>query len=200
MSSLYEIKGEFITLMYMLEELEAAEREFENAEKNKSLSDAEVAAIRKELEEQRQLVTDTLEGIKGELEIKAEGYIAVHNEFKAQAQIFKQEKQKWEAKQKTAENAMKRLDAALFDALVATGHDDKDGLDTGYHTLKIVNNGGLQPLKIDIPAEELPPIFRKVTITADTEKIRGMLSKGEDVAKEYPWAHLEPRGRRLSIK
>lgn len=58
----------------------------------------------------------------------------------------------------------------------------------------------MQPLKIDIPVEQLPKKFQKITIAADNDKIREMLSQGEKVAKRYPWAHLEPRGRRLSIK
>lgn len=172
MSSLYELTGEYLDLMEMLEDPDI---------------DPEV-------------VNDTLEAIKGEIEIKAEGYIAIIKEFEAREKVFDQEMKEWRHKKEVASNAKERLKQALFEALVATGHDDKAGLDTGKHVLKIVGNGGLQPLKIDIPAEELPPIFQKVTITADTEKIRGMLAKGEEITKEYPWAHLEPRGRRLSIK
>jgi hypothetical protein len=172
MSTLYELTGEYLALSDMLMDDEVDE----------------------------QTVLDTLEAIKGELEIKAEGYIAVMKELEAREKTFDQEMRDWKHKKEVESNAKDRLKTALFNAMVATGHDDKTGLDTGKHVLKIIGNGGLQPLIIDIPAEELPPIFQKVTITADTEKIRGMLAKGEEVTKEYPWAHLEPRGRRLSIK
>lgn len=186
MSTLYEIKGEFLTLMDMLEELEELE-----LDKN---VDPQLLA------DQRQLVSDTLEGVKGELEAKAEGYIAVRNEFKAQAQIFKQEKEKWANKEAVAKKSLARLEQTLLGAMIELKLDDKDGLDTGFHTIKVVNNGGVQPLKIDIPVEQLPKKFQKITIAADNDKIREMLSQGEKVAKRYPWAHLEPRGRRLSIK
>lgn len=172
MASLYEITGEFLQLMEMLDDPDV----------------------------DPQIVEDTLEGLKGDLEAKAEGYINVIKEYEAAATTYKMEAQAFKAKQEHAENAAKRLKNALFAAMIATGHDDKAGLDTGLHKLKVVSNGGLAPLKIDIPPEELPEIFQKVEIKPDMEKIRGMLAKGKEVAKEYPWVHEEPRGRHLSIK
>lgn len=172
MSSLYELTEEYQTLIDMLEDPDVDE----------------------------QTLADTLEGIKGELEAKAEGYIAVRNEIKAKSQVFKQEEQTWKAKREREENALKRLDKALFDSMVACGFDDKNGLDTGKHKLKIVNNGGVLPVIIDIKPEELPPVFQKVKIEPDNEAIRGMLEKDEEVRKQYPWAHLGERGRHLSIR
>ena len=169
MSSLYELTGAYLELEDML--------------------------LDEEIDEQT--VLDTLEGVKGEIEIKAEGYVKVLRSIESQAEAYAKEAEAFAKKAKTAKNRAESLKKALFNAMTEM---DLPEIKTDLFKLKIVGNGGLQPLKIDIPAEELPPIFQKVTITADTEKIRGMLAKGEEVTKEYPWAHLEPRGRRLSIK
>ena len=187
MGTLFEITGDMITLMDMLETLGAIEEDTNN-----EIEPSELA-------EQRQLVTDTLEGVKGELDAKAEGYIAIINEFKAQAQIYKQERDKWDYKYKVAENALKRLNGAIFDAMVALKYDDKDGLDTGYHKLKIVNNGGAQPLEVTDVIDDIPEEYIRIKKEADKKAIGEYLkSLPEDV--EVPWAHLLPRGRHLSIK
>ena len=185
MGTLYEITGDMLTLQDMLEELALMEQD-DNVEPS-------------ELAEQTRLVTDTLEGVKGELDAKAEGYIAICNEFKAQAQIFKQERDKWNLKMKVAENAQKRLEQALFNAMIALGMDDKYGLDTGYHTLKIVGNGGAQPLEVTDVIDDIPEDFIRIKREADKKAIGEYLkSLPEDV--EVSWAKLLPRGRHLSIK
>lgn len=185
MGTLFDITGEHLALMDMLEELA-------QMEEDGTIEPAELA-------EQRQLVTDTLEGVTGELEVKAEGYVAIINEFKAQSQVFKQERDKWNLKMKVAENAQKRLEQALFNAMVALGMDDKHGLDTGYHTLKIVGNGGMQPLEVTDVIDDIPEDFIRIKKEADKKAIGEYLkSLPEDV--EVPWARLLPRGRHLSIK
>lgn len=185
MSTLYEIKEDMITLMDMLETL--AVLEFDD--------DADPD----ELKEQTQIVKDTLDGVKGELEAKAEGYIAIRNEFKAQAQIFKQERDAWDKKYKAAESAQKRLEQALFNAMVELHFDDKDGLDTGYHTLKVINNGGAAPIEIDEDIENIPDDFIRIKKEADKKAIGEYLKTlPEDVS--VSWARILPRGRHLSIK
>ena len=83
--------------------------------------------------------------------------------------------------------------------MVALGMDDKRGLDTGYHTLKIVGNGGMQPLEVTDVIDDIPEEFIRIKKEADKKAIGEYLkSLPEDV--EVPWAHLLPRGRHLSIK
>ena len=185
MSTLFEITDEARALLDMLEDLEAMEQD--------GSIDAE------ELEEQRQLVTDTLEGVKGELEIKAEAYVAVCNQLEAQASIFKAEVEKWQKKQRASENALKRLKQAIFDAMVELGLDDKKGLDTGKYKLKIVGNGGMQPIEVTEIIDDIPEEYIRIKKEADKKAIGEYLKNlPEDV--EVPWAHLLPRGRHLSIK
>ena len=64
---------------------------------------------------------------------------------------------------------------------------------TNLFSFSIARNGGKQALTID---SEVPAEYTKTVIENDTDKIRQALEKG----KKLPFAHLEPRGERLSIK
>ena len=120
MSTLYELTGEMITLMDWM-------------------NDPETDA---------QMIADTLEGLQYELELKAEGYCKVIRQFEADAETYKKEAERFSQKQAICENNAKRMKEALMKAMVATGHDDKNGLNAGLFKLKIAGNGGKQPLKI----------------------------------------------------
>ena len=183
--TLYEIKDDMLTLMEMLEKL----AEMEESE----------LVFAPELTEQRQLVKDTLEGVKGELEAKAEAYVAVCNQLEAQASIFKAEVEKWRKKQNVSENALKRLKQAIFDAMVELRLDDKKGLDTGKYKLKIVGNGGMQPIEMTEIIDDIPEEFIRIKKEADKKAIFDYLkSLPEDIT--VPWARLLPRGKHLTIK
>lgn len=185
MSTLYELTGEFLQLFEMMEELTEMEHD--------GTVDPE------QINEQRQLLTDTLEGVKGELEIKANGYVAVLKELDSRASIARCEAEEWLKKARALEKNEERLKSALMDALIATGHDDKAGFDTGIYKLKIVNNGGAQPLEVDEDIESIPNKFVRIKKEADKKAI-GEYLKSLPEGVEVPWARLLPRGRHLSIK
>ena len=161
MSSLYELTGEFQALY-------------------------ELATNEEEL----QIFLDTLEGLKGELEVKAAGYVHVINQLMMEANECDRVVEAFEAKKQTRVNNVKRMKEALINAMDAAGIDT---LKAGEYTLKIAKNGGLQPLKID---GEVPDNFKKIIYEDDKDMIRKALNDGE--ALEF--AHLEPRGRHLNIK
>lgn len=143
-----------------------------------------------------QAVQDTLDSIKAELEVKAEGYICVLRQMEANQKAYKAEADFFSAKAKTLDNNIKRLKDTLCKALIDTGHDDKAGLTAGKFTLKVAGNGGKQPVTI---TGEVPDSFYKVVLEIDNDKIRDYL---ENLPKdeECEWAHLEPRGKHLTIK
>ena len=164
MNTLYDIVGEFLEVYSLLSDPEADE----------------------------QTILDTLEGISGELEVKAEGYIKVMRQLDAEAKALDAEAEFFKQKADVRKNNVKRMKDALRDALIATGHDDKNGLKAGDFTLKVQNNGGVQPLKI---TGDVPESMTKVIIEPDNDKIREYL---KDHA--CAWAHLEERGKHLAIK
>ena len=164
MATLYDIIGEYQELYAMLSDPEADE----------------------------QIIADTLEAVTGELEVKAEGYVKVIRQLDAEAKAYDAEADFFKQKATIRKNNIKRMKEALTAAMIATGHDDKAGLTAGDFTLKVQNNGGVQPLKI---TGEVPESYTKVIIEPDGDKIRELLKE-----KTVEWARLEERGRHLVIK
>lgn len=161
MSSLYDLKGEFLALYEL------------------AIND-----------EDPQAFLDTLEGLKGELAVKAGGYVHVIKQLTMEADECDKLIDAFTAKKSARMNNVKRMKEALIDAMDAAGIDS---LKAGEFNLKISKNGGLQPMKI---TGEVPDSFTKVIVEPDTKKIRDALANGE--ALEF--AHLEERGRHLNIK
>ena len=137
-----------------------------------------------------QAFLDTLEALKGELEVKAGGYTHVIKQLEMEAKECDNVIANFRAKKEVRENHIKRMKEALMEAMDAAG---VDSIPAGEYTLKIAKNGGLQPLKID---GEVPDNYKKVVYEDDKDLIRKALNDGE----ELEFAHLEPRGRHLNIK
>lgn len=168
MSSLYQLSEEMVQLMDWMNDPEA----------------------------DQQAIADTLEGLQYELEDKAEAYCMVIRQFEADAEAYSKEAERFNQKKTICENNAKRMKDALMQAMVKTGHDDKNGLAAGLFKLKVSGNGGKKPLKItgDVPSE-----FKRVIYEDDHKAIREMLEHLPE-GQECEWAHLEERGRHLSIK
>lgn len=141
-------------------------------------------------DEDEQVFLDTLEGLQGELEIKASGYVHVMKQLEMEEDECDKVIEAFKAKKAVRSNARKRMKEALINAMDVAGLNE---LPAGEYTLKIAKNGGLQPLKID---GDIPDNFMKVQLVPDNDKIRKTLNDGE----ELPFAHLEERGRHLDIK
>lgn len=163
MSTLYEITGEYLQLLEMLEDAD-------------------------ELEEQ--VIKDTLGGIEGELEIKADGYARIIKELTAEAKKYEDEKKRLEARQSAFENRAKILKDHLFETMKITG---KEKFKTDLFSFGIQKNGGLQPLEI-VPDATIPDEYVKKE--PDNEKIRAALKEG----KVLPFAELKERGEHLRIR
>lgn len=139
-----------------------------------------------------QVVSDTLEGLLGAIEVKSEGYIAVLNRLDMELTACKKHEQEWKARKQIRENAIKRLKKALTDTMVAI---DKTEIAAGDVKIKLVNNGGLLPLIVDEDAE-IPDRFKKIIYETDNSLIRKALDNGEDL----PFARYGERGKGIRIK
>ena len=111
MGTLYELSDEYIYLLGLLEDPEV----------------------------DNEIINDTLEGITGEIEVKAEGYVRVIRQMEADALARKEEAKRLTEAARTYENGVKRLKDYLFSTMKAL---DMPEINTGIHKLKIVNNGG----------------------------------------------------------
>jgi len=94
MSTLYELKSEWMTLLDMLEEG----------------ADPEV-------------IEATLEGIDAEIEIKADNYARIIRQLEADVAALKSEIERMTERKKSLENNISRLKANLQDAMIVTGKE-----------------------------------------------------------------------------
>ena len=141
-------------------------------------------------EDDEQAFLDTLEALRGELEVKAGGYVHVIKQLEMEVEGCENVLAEFQKKKIRRNNAIKRMKDALIGAMDDAG---VESISAGEYTLKIAKNGGLQPLKID---GEVPDCFKKVIYEDDKELIRKALNDGEPL----DFAHLEERGRHLNIK
>lgn len=163
MSTLYEITADF-------------ERLYELATEDENID--------------QELFDGTLEGLIGELEVKAGGYCNVIKQLEMEADRAKNMSLVWSQRQKQRETAIKRMKEALRDAMIRTNIDK---IDAGEFTVKLQNNGGKAPLIID---GDVPDNYQKIIYEADKEKIRKDLEEG----KELKFAYLEERGKHVVIR
>ena len=136
-----------------------------------------------------QIFQDTLEGLMGELEVKSSGYVNVIKQLDMEAKQAKEVAQAFSDKAKVRENHIKRMKETLKMAMEKIG---VKSVDAGAFTVKLQNNGGLQPLKI---TGEVPDNMTKVIVEPDTDRIREFLKDNK-----CEWAHLEERGQHIVIK
>ena len=141
-------------------------------------------------EQDDQVFQDTLESIMGELEVKSAGYVAVLDRLEAEMKRADEISKAYAAVKKSREKSIKRMKDTL---LFAMNMMEKTEIPAGELTIKVVPNGGVEPLVID---GDVPDNMTKITIEPDKEKIRAYLEAGN----ECEYAHLEPRGKHISIK
>ena len=138
----------------------------------------------------QELFNDTLDGLIGELEVKAGGYCNVIKQLEMEADRSKNMAMVWQEKQRVRENAIKRMKEALRDAMIRTGQKE---IDAGDYVIKLQKNGGRVPMCID---GEVPQNMTKMVIEPDKDKIRRWLEEGNTC----DWAYLEERGQHIVIK
>ena len=128
--------------------------------------------------------------LTADLENKSSGYVAVIQQLQMEQDKADELAKEFTAKRDARKNAIKRMKERLIMAMDALGTKE---LPAGNFTIKIQGNGGQQPLKI---TGDVPENFNKVIVEPDNDKIREALKEG----KELDFAHLEPRGRHITIK
>lgn len=139
--------------------------------------------------EEDEAFADTLESLNFDLANKAEGYVAVIHQLEMEAGKAKELAEALTAKARARENAVKKMKEAILTAMEVSGNKQ---IDANGYTIRIQKNGGLQPLVID---GAVPDNMTKIIIEPDKKKIREYLKDNE-----CDWAHLEERGKHITIK
>lgn len=162
--TLYELTGQLVELMEMAE-------------------DEEISA---------EAIKDTLEGLEGELEDKADGYARVIKSLESEAKALKEEEKRIANRRSVLENNAGRMKKALEEAMISTG---KKNFKTLLFSFGIQKNGGKQSIVMD--TEDFTKIPKKYRLTtANMEAIREALEDG----RKLGFAHLAPRGEGLRIR
>lgn len=129
----------------------------------------------------KQLIADTLEGLDGEIEIKADGYAKVIRELEGKTDLLKNEIERLSKRKSAIENNIKSMKEALQNAMFITG---KTKFKTDLFNFNIQKNP--PRLVIDkpeeVPEEYLIPQEPKI----DTKAIKEILKQ-----QELPFARLE---------
>ena len=142
----------------------------------------------------QQMILDTLESLGGELEDKADNYAKIIKTLESEVTALKEEEARLATRRRNRENNISLLKENLEKVMKATG---KTKFKTLLFNFNIAQNGGLAPLKIDIPIEQIPEEFFKERTEKDlnSKHIRECLDKGT-----IDFAHYEERGESLRIK
>ena len=136
-----------------------------------------------------EVFADTLEAIKGALQVKANGYVNVIKQLEMEQKTAEELSKAFADKAKVRKNNIKRMKDMLQIALETA---DATEMEAGDFTIKLQKNGGVQPLVI---TGEVPDNMTRVIVEPDNDKIREFLKDNE-----CNWAHLEERGKHIVIK
>lgn len=142
-----------------------------------------------EEEQSEQVFLDTLDSLCGELDTKSAGYVAVMTKLDMEAKKADEIVKHYQAIRDSRKNHIKQMKDRLMYAMDMLNVSE---MPAGDFTIKIKNNGGVQPIVID---GVVPDNMTKITIEPDNSKIREFLKDNE-----ADWAHLEPRGRHIEVK
>ena len=144
-----------------------------------------------------QVISDTLEAIEGEIEVKAEGYMAVIRKLQyektavaARKEYVNQILKELRAMENHLDNRETWLKENMKETMIAIGKE-KIKLDTV--SLNVRKAGGQQ--KLEKVADKVPDNFKKIVYEDDDEKIREYLKD-----HTCDWARLLPRTTYLEIK
>lgn len=137
-----------------------------------------------------EVIADTLEGISGEIELKAENSAIIIKELEAEMLKLKTEEIRLSGKRKAIENNIAVIKDRLYNAMKLTG---KEKFKTDLFNFNIQKN----PVKLVIDDESLIPkkYYVKQEPKLDTAKLKEDLKAG--AVRKY--AHLE-QGESLRIK
>lgn len=132
-----------------------------------------------------EVLKDTMEGIEGELEDKADSYVTVIKELEAEAEKFKAEIDRLSARKKALENNAQRIKKNLEKAMIDTG---KTKFKTEHFSYAIQKNAPSLKIDSDVNVLEIPDEYLVYSAPAiDKTKVKAAIKAGE----EFNWARME---------
>ena len=142
-----------------------------------------------------EVLRDTMEGLTGEIEDKADSYAYVINTIKGDIDVIDAEIKRLQARKKTLSNSVENIKNHLYTSMVAM---DMRKIKTAKHSFTIAKNGGKAPVMLDpaLDIDALPEEFVKVEKSIAMDTVRSYLEGGVYLS----FARLGERGESLRIK
>lgn len=126
-----------------------------------------------------EILKDTIEGVGGEIEVKADGYAKVIKEIDGDIATVKAEIDRLSKKRKAMENSKDRIKNSLETAMKATG---KVKFKTDLFSFNIQKNPAKLELAEDANIETVPPEYWTLPEpTLDKTKIKEALKEGKEL-------------------
>lgn len=152
-----------------------------------------VAALADENGELPEAALERIAALEMALRDKLEGICCMVRSFEASAAAYRNEAERLGRSARAASNNADRLKAYMLRTLEQMGLRQAEA---GLFRVRVCQNGGRLPVKIAVPAEQLPEQCRKVVVEADADAVRALLESGVPV----PGCGLAPRGEHLRIQ
>lgn len=130
-----------------------------------------------------------------DLKKKVDGYAGYLTELAHRVEVRKAESKRLYNLAATDMNTIRSMKDRLMFALKELGIKK---VETMRYVVSVQKNGGVAPLDIQVPAEELPPRFQtvKTTVSSNGEAIRQAIAAGEEVEG----CTLMERGESLRVR
>jgi hypothetical protein len=146
-----------------------------------------------DLEMDEQTIADTLEGLQGEIEVKATNVAAFIRNLEVNAEAIKSAEADMAARRKAIENRAKRIRQYLQEQMTRTGTLK---IECPHFKVSIRDN----PPAVVIDAEGLiPETYMRVVPPPPPVPDKKAIADALKIGTEIPGVHLE-RGQRLEIK
>jgi hypothetical protein len=123
---------------------------------------------------------------------KLDAYAALIRISELRAAARREERDRLDRRIHADEVLAKRLKERLLLYFELT---NQRGLETARYKIRVCQNGGVTPMKIDCPPESLPPPYQRHVVQANTEAIRKSLEAGNRIGG----CELLPRGKHVRI-
>lgn len=146
-------------------------------------------------EETLQAILDTFESKDMEIEVKADGYAKIIDDFEGEIAKLDKAIKDWTYRKKVYQNKISSLKQRLEEGMRKTG---KLKFKTDFHSFGIQKNGGKRKLTLNCRPEDLPEQFQIIEYKPNNDAIRENIHDTGEEENNY-WT-LEEQSESLRIR